>query len=763
MQGERRQSNEFELAAGHDLAWRGDWQGALAAYRHAVGVQPQDPVARAFLALALARLSQLPQSLHELQTALAGEPRNTVLLSKTAELQVRVGDPSAAARTYTTLSEVLQRNGYREAANTAAAQARELLAPPTVPESAPPPTAETPAAAAPAGTTVEETVAESTVLLPSTAEPVSSSATQAATNTEPAPTELLFTTEAPPSETAAAPLLPTAGSVIEPEIVLPTVEETDRVTVADGFFSLEVAQLNAVASQAVLGETSALEGEQSETDWQAPGEPALEAATAEVVALDAAEPLPPQLEERAHDWLAPTPFAEEEQDAVAEEPSTVEEAGAAPVEALAPAAPESQTETAPLVIDPEPPQETPATHGTAPIVESQEGNHRWGWWPFKRHEPAVAETPQTELEPEEVAATVVAAEAVAELDAVLPETQPATIDEPETALSAAEPLHAAAGEARADELWVPTTEVLDAPAAQAVPAIAWTTDEVLAPPWAADEPAKAEALPETEAATGAGGAERIAPADSSELLAQEPAGQPSAEQNEDKVASPLEPPAAAGDETWPQVLEVQEVVALQPADDGNLAVALPTPGEETATEAAESQPAQAAEGGSEAAAARVADTSPSDEWSEVLTILAAGRWEEARARQASISRDLMDRIQESNGALVELTRLPGIDEWAAREVLSLPRQRQTPLLLALLRGRAFQESGLANAAAEELEGAISAFPDLLAPQVALGRLYEASGRRAAAAAKYDILAELCEASGEDKLYIEMRARAEANH
>ena len=72
------------------------------------------------------------------------------MLGKTAELQVLVGDAEAAARTYARLSEVLQRDGYREAAAAAAAQARALLPPAPPPPVAATPPADTAALAPPA-------------------------------------------------------------------------------------------------------------------------------------------------------------------------------------------------------------------------------------------------------------------------------------------------------------------------------------------------------------------------------------------------------------------------------------------------------------------------------------------------------------------------------------------------------------------------------------------------------------------------------------
>lgn len=229
MRGEKGKEYDESLAAGHALAWRGEWQSAAEVYKRAAAHRPQDPSARAFLALALARLSQFPQALGELEAALELDPHNTLLLSKTVELQLQLGDPRAASATLVSLSDILAKNGFPEPSTVARRQSDSLLVQSTL---APPLPSQSPTPSATSQASAQ--VAEQESVPPRSAEP-----------------EPLVEAPQPEVGSPAALVRPAdssaAGTAVSAATTTPTAEGTEsRATLSD---VSEVASSQPVAAK----------------------------------------------------------------------------------------------------------------------------------------------------------------------------------------------------------------------------------------------------------------------------------------------------------------------------------------------------------------------------------------------------------------------------------------------------------------------------------------------------------------------------------
>lgn len=163
----------------------------------------------------------------------------------------------------------------------------------------------------------------------------------------------------------------------------------------------------------------------------------------------------------------------------------------------------------------------------------------------------------------------------------------------------------------------------------------------------------------------------------------------------------------------------------------------------------------------EAAAVDEATELPSwlAEWQQAVAAIAAGRIVLGMDGQTTSVRSLLEEAAGSEDALSELRRLPGVDEYAAREVLALPSERQPALLLALARAEAFLACGMPISATDELETAIAGAPDFLPAQIGLARVYQATGRPEPARVKYQAIARVCELRGESEVAARLRQEA----
>lgn len=93
----KAQQFQVWLQKGHDYAWAGDWNEAANAYRQAITVQNNDPLAHISLGLALYESGDLTAALTAYQRALALNPNEVPALQKIAEIFARQGDSPQAA------------------------------------------------------------------------------------------------------------------------------------------------------------------------------------------------------------------------------------------------------------------------------------------------------------------------------------------------------------------------------------------------------------------------------------------------------------------------------------------------------------------------------------------------------------------------------------------------------------------------------------------------------------------------------------------
>lgn len=114
MAGGRQQEFQEALAAGHALAWDGHWVDAAEAYRRATTLEPRDPVARAFLAMAVARATGPAAAIEEIRQIDAQGPVEFLLLRKTADLAVASGLSDEASSLLLQVGESLWQRGRQQ-------------------------------------------------------------------------------------------------------------------------------------------------------------------------------------------------------------------------------------------------------------------------------------------------------------------------------------------------------------------------------------------------------------------------------------------------------------------------------------------------------------------------------------------------------------------------------------------------------------------------------------------------------------------------
>ena len=79
------------LERGHDLAWAGQWREAVAAYRRAITLRDNDPMAHVNLGLALSQAGEARDALQAYQRALQLNPGDVTALQKMAEIHAQLG------------------------------------------------------------------------------------------------------------------------------------------------------------------------------------------------------------------------------------------------------------------------------------------------------------------------------------------------------------------------------------------------------------------------------------------------------------------------------------------------------------------------------------------------------------------------------------------------------------------------------------------------------------------------------------------------
>ncbi len=104
-QSEQEQAYQTLLSQGHDLAWAGDWQAAADAYRRAVALRADDPLAFIDLGLALFETGQLRPAAEAYQRALLLQPGDVAALQKVADIHALLGERFQAASGYLLLGD----------------------------------------------------------------------------------------------------------------------------------------------------------------------------------------------------------------------------------------------------------------------------------------------------------------------------------------------------------------------------------------------------------------------------------------------------------------------------------------------------------------------------------------------------------------------------------------------------------------------------------------------------------------------------------
>ncbi|MCL4466462.1 MAG: tetratricopeptide repeat protein [Chloroflexi bacterium] len=812
MRGDRRKEYDDTLGQGHSLAWRGDWQNAAKAYQRAAALQPQDASARAFLALCLVRLSRFPQALAELQAALQRDPANSSLLHKAAELQEQMGEPRAAAATLNRLADLLAVK-YPTAATMARRRAQTLQ---NAPESRSSQTMELPAneppekVVPPGAVTAERQPALSTPPLSGqTAPALQPSPGMASIQappvwTEPEPAELpaalsavaeaAVAAPAGTFETAAVALVGSAEARSEPaeaatgqQLEAPAeapLDEDGGSPLAFGFdFELvepptfvempvgfaAAADSSALAPPAETVAGVAVLDEESGGDLSLPMVAAarLEVAPAAPVEGEP-EPLPAEAKSPAPADSPPGPPAVELETQIWEPAlqaaPTADETGAAPFIAAV-AGPQYGDEVTwddvvrivelseePLLVA----VAAAAAASTTEVLAAEPLLPPAGWqdtWP-EWNAAELVTAPAPELAPS-AAEPAVAGSGFAF-------AEPAAALEREEALPAetAPPVAAEVEEAAPGPLEPETASTVDSSDAEAAtePEAASAAElAVAARRFAASEGAPLapagdqEAAVEQAALAAAPAAADLAPAPAS---TQPTTGQPQANQPvAPSDVRPVESGAVLGQEVAPSV-------ALSPATAAEATAGAATVGAPAAARIGQDGEA-AGERDDEAAAVDEATELPSwlAEWQQAVAAIAAGRIVLGMDGQTTSVRSLLEEAAGSEDALSELRRLPGVDEYAAREVLALPSERQPALLLALARAEAFLACGMPISATDELETAIAGAPDFLPAQIGLARVYQATGRPEPARVKYQAIARVCELRGESEVAARLRQEA----
>lgn len=98
------------MRAGADAAWDSDWESAIAAYRRAVRLSPQDVDALSALGLAYYNAGQFAAALETYRQASALAPENPVLLERIADTHGRLGQRDAAIEAHMAAAELHARN-----------------------------------------------------------------------------------------------------------------------------------------------------------------------------------------------------------------------------------------------------------------------------------------------------------------------------------------------------------------------------------------------------------------------------------------------------------------------------------------------------------------------------------------------------------------------------------------------------------------------------------------------------------------------------
>jgi hypothetical protein len=149
-------------------------------------------------------------------------------------------------------------------------------------------------------------------------------------------------------------------------------------------------------------------------------------------------------------------------------------------------------------------------------------------------------------------------------------------------------------------------------------------------------------------------------------------------------------------------------------------------------------------------------------WLEADDLLRSGQVEAALAEQAAGLTSAIAAHAKDDGSLVALARdLPGLDEYIVSALSTLAEGEQEATLLGLARAALFDEAGLVEAAVQEYQDMIVLAPESLAPQVALARLFERTGKTEQARVKYNIIAAVCELRGQAEMADQLRALARA--
>ena len=99
---------EKSLRAGHDYAWEGKWQQALAAYEAALDEMPDDPLVHNHLGHAYFQLERFDRSLEAYTVASRLAPQDPAPLSRIAEIHERLGQRHAAADALYSMARVQQ-------------------------------------------------------------------------------------------------------------------------------------------------------------------------------------------------------------------------------------------------------------------------------------------------------------------------------------------------------------------------------------------------------------------------------------------------------------------------------------------------------------------------------------------------------------------------------------------------------------------------------------------------------------------------------
>ncbi|NIV34477.1 MAG: tetratricopeptide repeat protein, partial [Anaerolineae bacterium] len=103
-----KKTYEKAIRDGLDLAWGGDWEGALEAYEVALAEMPEDPAVHSHMGLACYELQRYEQALEAYTRASQLAPQDPAPLARIAEIHEALGQRHAAADALVSMAVVHQ-------------------------------------------------------------------------------------------------------------------------------------------------------------------------------------------------------------------------------------------------------------------------------------------------------------------------------------------------------------------------------------------------------------------------------------------------------------------------------------------------------------------------------------------------------------------------------------------------------------------------------------------------------------------------------